>query len=264
MLNRVQSLFLGLWIALVVSSCITNKKVVYVQKNDVNQKGLPKDTVVRTYNPEPFDYKVQSNDALYIRFESLTPDEYDFFQEASAVGGAGGGRNFAVASELVDPEGKILFPVVGKVKVAGMTVFQIQDSLQIIANRYLESPVVKVRLVNFRFTVLGEVGAEGTVITFNNRVSVLEAIGLAGGIGELADRANVKIIRQREGKTEVGYVNLLDENLISSPFYYVTQNDVLVVPPLRQRPFRKYFGQNFSIIISSVSLLLLVVNLTNN
>jgi polysaccharide biosynthesis/export protein len=251
-------LFVG--VILIFSACVPNRKYVYLQKNDLHRK-MPKDTVVRGYDQPTFDYRIQPNDALYVRFESLTSEEFDFFKETT--GSAAGTRNFAVTSELVDQEGNILFPVIGKVKVAGMTVFQVQDSMQVVASKYLESAVVKVRLVNFRFTILGEVNQEGTQISYNNRVSLPEALGLAGGVGELADRSNVKIIRQLNGRTEVGYVNLLDENLIESPFYYLHQNDILIVPALRQRPFRKYATQNISLFISSLSLLLLIINLTN-
>ena len=248
-------------VTLLFSACVPNKKYVYLQKNDVNRKDLPKDTVVRTYSQPHFDYKIQPNDALYVRFESLTPEEYDFFKEGAGVGAGGGNRNFAVTSELVDPGGNISFPVLGKYKVAGLTVFQAQDSLQAIATRYLDEAVVKVRLVNFRFTVLGEVEQEGTVTTFNNRVTLPEALGLAGGVGELADRGNVKIIRHLGNETVVGYVDLLHEDMLNSPFYYIHQNDVLVVPALRQRPFRRYFGQNFSLVVSTLSLVILVANL---
>jgi polysaccharide export outer membrane protein len=243
---------------LLLSSCVTNKKILYVQKGDVNKKDLPKDSILREYNQIPFAYKIQPNDALYIRFVSLTDEEYDFFKDIQSSGG----RNYAVTSELVDPDGNIIFPVVRKVKVAGLTIFQAQDTLQKLADHFLDSPVVKVRLVNFRFTVLGQVSSEGTITSFNNRITVLEALGLAGGLDEMADRSNIKIIRQRSGYTEVGYVNLLDENLMTSPFYFINQNDVLVVPPLRQRPFRKYFSQNFSVIVSSLSILLLIINLS--
>jgi polysaccharide export outer membrane protein len=250
-------LFFG--VIVIFSACVPNRKYVYLQKGDLNLD-MPKDTVVRSYAQEAFDYKIQPNDALYIRFISLTPEEYDFFKQSAQA--SAGNQNFSVTTELVDQNGHVHFPVMGKMKVAGLTVFEAQDTLQRVASTYLDSVVVKVRLVNFRFSVLGEVAQEGTFTSFNNRTTILEALGLAGGLGELADRSNIKIIRQDGRVTNIGYVNLLDEASIESPYYFVHQNDVLIVSPLKQRPFRKYATQNVSLFISSLSLLLLIYNLT--
>jgi polysaccharide export outer membrane protein len=253
-------------LVLLITSCVTNKKYVLLQKDDVNVKDLPKDTVVRSYDLQSFEYRIQPEDNISVKFESLTPEEYDIFnrtiqqqQNQNLTQG-----NSILIGELVDPGGEISYPVIGKVKVAGLTVYEIQTKLQAIADQYLESPVVKVRLINFRFTILGEAKKEGTVILGNNRVSYIEAIGLAGGLTDMADKRNIKLIRQINGKAEVRYLNLLDENFINSPEYYVYQNDLLIVPALRQRSYQTYFGKNLSLVISSLSLLLITITLINS
>lgn len=251
-----------------LSSCVSNKKVVLLQKGDLHKKNLPKDSTIREYTIETFDYRVQPNDIISVRFSSLTTKELDFFatysgQQSGGVGNLGIG-GVQLMGELVDERGEIPVPVAGNIKVGGLTVFQIQDTLQKIANRYFESPIVRVRLLNYRITLLGEIGKEGSITLGNNRVSLLEAIGLAGGFTDMADRSNIKLIRQRGNKTEIEYLNLLDENFFKSPYYYVNQNDVLVIPPLRQRPFRLYAGQNLALFVSTVSILLLTLNLLRN
>ena len=244
----------------VCSSCITNKKVTYVQKDDLHEE-VPLDSIVRSYQLQEYEYRVQPEDILSIQIESLSDQKFDFLSPGRNQVLGGNPQNVALTGFLIDEEGMIEFIEEGRVHVAGLTVFQIQDTLQSIAAKYLEKPVVRVRILNFRFTVLGEVNAEGVRNTFNNRITILEAIGLAGGLGELADRSQVKLFRQKGGRMEVAYINLLDEDLITSPFYYVHQNDVLIVPPLKQRPFRRYFGQNLSLFVSTFSTVLLIITL---
>lgn len=243
-----------------LSSCVENRKVLFLQKGEVNKKGMPTDTVLRSYNLVDYQYKIQPQDILYIRFQSLTAEEFDFFSKNQTQNMGANQANLVVNGDLVDDNGEVPFPVVGKVKVSEMTVFEAQEKLQKIADQYLESPVVKVRLINFRITVLGEVNKEGTVVLNTNRVSLMEAIGWAGGFTDLADRADVKLIRQQNGKARVQYINLLDEEFVNSPNYFVNQSDILIVPPLKQRPFRKYFGPNLALVTSSLALLLLTIN----
>ncbi len=257
-------LFVFLLLTLAFSACVPNRKYVYLQSADVNKKGLPKDSTLRSYSYNELDYKIQPEDILSIRIESLTSKELDFLAKESAIAGQGLSQqaNPLLIGELVDKEGMVPFAVIGKVKVAGLTVYEAQDTIQKIANQYMESPMVKVRLINFRITILGEVNREGNVTLTNNRVSMLEAVGLVGGLADLADKQNVKLIRQKHGKTEVQYLDLLSEDFVNSPFYFVNQNDVLIVPALKQRPFRKYFGQNVALVVSTLSLLVLTLNLT--
>lgn len=255
------------FVLLLITSCVENRKVIFLQKNDIEKRGHRRDTTTRSYSLKNFDYRIQTNDIISVRYQSLTSKEFDFMamqntQNSTGTMTTNGQASALLLGELVDEKGEIPMPVVGKVRVAGLTVFEIQDKLQALANQYLESPIVKVRLLNYRVTILGEVNKEGSIALPNNRVSMMEAIGLAGGLNELADRKHVKLIRQTGSTTEVHYINLLDEDFLTSPYYYIYQNDVLVVPPLRQRPFRLYFGPNLSVILSSVSVLLLVFTLS--
>ncbi|HEV8514152.1 MAG TPA: polysaccharide biosynthesis/export family protein [Cyclobacteriaceae bacterium] len=258
---RKAHLLIFLAALLALSSCVTNKKILYLQKEgDLKKKKNPPDTATRDYDLVDFKYKVQTNDIISVRYQSLTQKEFDFTQQNTQQNSGGntivGGA--LLLGDVVDENGEIPVPVVGRVKVAGLTIFQIQDTIQQIANHYLEGPVVRVRLLNYRSTILGEVNKEGAITYNNNRVSLMEAIGLAGGLTDLADRSNVKLIRQTGSKTEVHYVNLLQEDFISSPYYYVYQNDLIIVPPLKQRPFRKYFFQNLTILLSVATVLLII------
>ncbi len=258
---------ISVWILstfLVFSSCVSNYKYQLLQKNDANKYNLPKDSVVRTYQIEDFNYKIQSNDLISIKIESLTPKEFDVFykNEQSIISNLASPTGALVAGDLVDQRGEIPFPVVGNVKVAGKTIEEIQLELQEIAGKYLESPLVKVRLLNFRVNFFGEVNKEGQILLSNNRVSIIEALGISGGFTDLADRTNIKLLRQNGNKTEVIYLNFLSEDLMKSPYFYVHTNDVFIVPALKQRPFRNYFNTNFTIVLSTLSLLFIAYSTT--
>lgn len=263
-LGKIRNLFLVLLLCF-VAACVPNRKYALLQKNDINKSSLPTDSIVRRYAIDSFYYKIQPNDILSITFESRATEDWDVFNSRSLANlnnvQAG---NPLLAGDLVDENGEVSLPVLGKVVVMGLSVFEVQNKLQDLANRYVESPIVKVRLLNFRTTILGEVKVNGTFALLNNRVNMLEAIATAGGFSDLADRENVKLIRQYGGKVQVQYLNLLDEHFIKSPYFYIHQGDILIVPPLRQRPFRTYFGQNLALLVSSISIALLTYSLIKN
>ncbi len=130
-LNSMRRLFPLILFSLLLASCIPNKKVTFLQKgDDVTAKGLPLDTVMRSYDMQPFDYKLQTNDVLNIRFGSLTDDKFDFLnkmqQDNGSIGGGGGaqGAGYVINGFLIDQEGNIEFPVVGKVPVSGLSIFE--------------------------------------------------------------------------------------------------------------------------------------------
>jgi polysaccharide export outer membrane protein len=247
-----------------IASCVPNKKLVYLQKNDLSKNVRPTNEVIREHMVDTFNYRIQPNDILSVRFESLTPKSFDFLSNQAAsqsTAGLSGQGNPLLIGELVDEDGNIMLPGLGSFKVSGLTIFQLQQHLKKAVEKYIDSPIVRVRLLNYRVTILGEVNKEGTVVLMNNRVSIMEALGIAGGLNDFADKSAVKLIRQEGSKAQVVYLNLLDESLIDSPYYYIHQNDILIVPPLNNRPFRKYFSQNLSLLLSVVSIGLIIVTL---
>jgi polysaccharide biosynthesis/export protein len=259
----VRGIFWVVALAVILSSCVPNRKYVLLQKDDVNRKDILKDSVLRTYNLQLSNYKIQPQDILSVMVETLTPDEYNFFKELSpsevGMGGGGASGGLMLRGYLVDNSGNVPFPVIGQVALAGLTIFEAEEKMKDILKDYLREPVVRIRLLNFRFTFVGEINTQ--ITSFIPRISMVEAIALAGGLPELADRENIKVIRQRGNQADVFYVNLLDEAFVSSEFFYLQQNDIIVISALKQRPVRMYWTQNIGLFVSTVSVVLLVVNL---
>jgi polysaccharide biosynthesis/export protein len=251
---------------IVLGSCVPNRRLVYLQHDDLKDRNsIPKDSVLRRHTLQIKEYRIQPLDNLSITFESLTAEEFDFFSRVTPQlrGGGSAGATAAVSGILVDGNGEIEYPVIGKIKLSGLTVFEAQKKLQDLASQYLRDVVVRIRLLNFRFTILGEVRGESTLVSANTRLTIMEAIGLSGGLTELADRSLVKVIRQVGSESEIFYVNLLEEDYIESQFYFVQQNDIIIVPPLRQRTFKTYFSTNLGLITSTVTAIIFLISVSN-
>src|SRR5690606_37205470 len=130
---------------------------------------------------------------------------------------------------LVDENGEINFPFIGKMVVAGMSKTALTDTLTARIRRDVADAVVAIRVMNYKITVLGEVNAPGSYTIPSERVSVLDVIGLAGDLTIFGRRDNVKVIREFNGKREMGVLNLNDGNIFNSPYFYLRQNDIVYV-----------------------------------
>lgn len=167
---------------------------------------------------------------------------------------------------LVDNEGFIDFPVLGKMKVISLTKTEVEDLIKEKLTVYLkEEPVVNVRFVNYKISVLGEVQRPNTFTIVNEKVNVLEALALAGDLTIYGKRENVKLIREHaDGGKEIVLINLNDSELIRSPYYYLQQNDILYVEPNKVKARNSRIGTSTSLWVSSASILLSVANLIIN
>ncbi len=231
------------------TSCVPNKKITYLQYGDElkERDEIVVDEVVRTRPIKIEEYRIQPLDVLMIQFESITNEEFDFFSTIEPQGG-GNQQNQMLNGVIVDAQGNVEYPMIGKVNLTGLTIFEAQEKLQLEASRYLTDVVTRVRPLNFRFTVLGEVNQEQVVTSQNTRITMMEAIGMSGGFSELADRSIVKVIRQEGDLAKIHYVNLLEEDFIE-------------FPPLKQRTFRKYFTSNLGVWTATLSAVLLAISL---
>jgi polysaccharide biosynthesis/export protein len=251
------------------ASCVPNKKVAYLQyKNEYDEpETIVKDSLVRKYETGQFAYKLQPGDLLDIKISTLTPKEFNPFNDAdpSLMSGyqmqTGSVTGESTIGYYITQDGILTLPLLGSSKVSGLTLSQAEDTLRLRVMKYLEKPVVRVRVQNYRFTVIGEVKTEATLLTYDNSLTLLQAIGKAGGASEYGDLSRVKVVRRFDNETYVFYVNLLNEEFLSSPFYFVQPNDVITVTPVRQRSYLKYVSPNLAIFTATTSLLISIFTL---
>lgn len=216
------------------------------------------------------ELKIQKNDMLnIIVYSSSTNREvadeiYNIPNRIQNQGGqtlAGSTNTF-----LVDVYGNINYPEIGLIRAEGLTRLQLEDTIRTRINaqkEMLNNPQVAVRFQNLRVLVMGEVRQQGPISIPGERVTILEAIGLAGGTTDHAIRQKVKIVREIDGKREMGYVDLSSNNLFTSPYYSLMQNDVVVVDPIPRKTrnlIQTEVMQQFGWIISILTTALLIYN----
>lgn len=268
-----QSIHFKLLVSLLTASfcfsCVPNKKITLLQHTTAEKDELlPNEQKARKYETGTSDYLLNPNDLLDIKISTMTPSAFNPFNDAdrSIVPGMTYGGNYSgeVVQQqgyYIDPAGWLDLPILGMIQVGGLTIPQAEDSIAVKVKKYLDRPVVRLKLLNFRFSVMGEVEREGTLFANDNNITLLQGLAMAGGASEFGDLSKVKIIRHAGDNTYVFYVDLLTEEFLSSPFSYVQPNDVIVVPPLKQRSFLKYMSPNISLLATTVSLVISVLAL---
>jgi polysaccharide biosynthesis/export protein len=211
----------------VLSSCVNTRKAVYFP--DVKN-----DTLRNT--PEVPESTIQSNDVLGITVTSPDPQATAMFNLTSSVS-APSNPSMQLAGYLVSTEGYIKFPELGEIKVTGLTKAQLEKGIttSLLKRGLLKDPIVTIRHLNFRVTVLGEVARPAVINVPSEKISMLEAIGLAGDITIYGKRDNILLIREEGGQKITRRFNLNSNELFSSEFYYLKSNDVLYVEPNKAR-----------------------------
>jgi len=242
---------------LVVTSCVNTKKTTYF--NDI-QDGVYKTSYDAA---QPVIHK---NDLLSIYVSSLNTDATLIFNAPmipTTTSASAKGATVQNVGYLVNEEGNIQFPVLGKIKAAGLTVRELNDNLidSLSIKKLLIEPLVTIRFLNFRVTVIGEVGNPTVITVPNEKISLLEAIGLAGDLTIYGKRENVLLIREEEGKKIVKHIDLNDPATLTSAFYYLKSNDVVYVEPNRNKIASvSNFRQLLPAFIAMLSVLVVVAD----
>ncbi|MCM4167354.1 hypothetical protein KCTC52924_02937 [Arenibacter antarcticus] len=230
----------------VFTSCASRKQVVYFQ--DIGNF----ETLVNT-NRSVSKFKV--DDLVSIHVSSLNPEASEPFNLYRGSGGVSSSRTEPV-DYLVDESGEIDFPVIGKLKIEGLSPEDLRLDLRNRLAEYLKDPIINIRLQNFTVTVLGEVNRPGTYPVNGEQISILEALGFAGDLTIRGVRNNVLVIRDFNGTKVYTRIDLTSKKMVDSPVYYLTQNDVVYVEPNKSGITASSLDQRASIAISIISVLI--------
>ena len=232
-----------------VAACVDIKKATYFNN-------LPDSLKVSLNQIQPPQQKIQVNDLLEVKVGGENEKATVYISQY--LGGASVGSGL---QSTVDVDGNIDLPVISKVKVVGLTRDQAKDSIAAAYSAYLKNPIVSVRFLNFRFTVLGEVKTPGYLNTANEKINLFEAIALAGDMTPYSRRDNVKLIRETEGKREVISLNFNDKSILNSPYFYINRSDIIYVEAGKNRYSSENFGKTSTIIATVLGLTALIFSI---
>jgi len=258
MKRKLLLLILGI---LILSSCTSQKKLAYM--SNLSETGGEE-----YFTMSIPDYKLQPRDILYITIKGMTPDGSitDFLlstrsnQGVNLTQSESGGYIYGYN---VNSEGCIVLPEVGLIMVGGLTIEESRTKIQSSADKVFKNTLVDCKLLSFKFTVIGEVKAPGTYVNYNNYLTVLEAIGRAGGIGDFGRRDKVLVVRATGGGTKTYTLNLQKKELLTSQAYFLLPNDVIIIEPESKKIFNlniPTFSFIFTSVTAAVTTTLLLIN----
>jgi len=251
-----------LWLLLLplaFTACTSYKSVPYLQNDSiVNQV---------SQNPQLYDARIQPKDLLTIVVSTTQAELAVPFNLIVPTIVTAENRNLnsqpSLQSYLVDNQGYIDFPVLGKLRVVGLTKSETENLVKSKLKDYLkEEPVVNVRFINYKISVIGEVNKPSTFTIANEKVNVFEALAMAGDLTIYGLRNNVKLIREdQSGVKQIITLNLNDANVVLSPYYYLQQNDILYVTPNKAKAKTSDITSSTSLWVSATSILVSVASL---
>lgn len=249
-LMKIQSLILSFSLAAVLASCSSSKTVLpYFTDISTIQEGV---LTNGDYMPE-----IRPDDELYIAVNSASPEATAIYNIPTANPSTrelfGSTIPPRPQTYVVSSSGDIDFPEIGKLHVAGMTIEQLQAELTKRISKDVDNPIVIVEMVNFQVNVAGEVNNPGPVRVNRNRFSILDALSAAGDMTQYGERSNVLLIREKDGKKEFVHLDMNSSDVLTSPYYYLRQNDYIYVEPNKIRQANSKYNQDNAFKLSVIS-----------
>ncbi len=246
-------------VALISFSACTKRNLVYFSD-------LPKSTDFSTPIKNYSAPKIQPDDILSVTVSSLNPESNVLFNNVLLPTT---GNNNVVADKinegyLVDKDGFINFPVIGKIGLGGLSKEQATEKMTDAIKEHVKNPIVNIRFLNFKVTVIGEVSNPATFTIPTEKITILEALGLAGDMTAYGKRENVLIIREKDGIRSTSRINLNNKDVLSSPYFYLQQNDIVYVEPENKvkvadtAPGNRFIGL-WGALISTVGFVIIAV-----
>ncbi len=243
-------------LAATVTSCKAPQSLAYFENADS----------LKTVGTTALDYavKIRPADELIITVNSIVPEATAAYNlplvNPSLEGEVSVSSTPQNQTYVVDTDGEITMPVIGKIHAAGMTTKGLGDYLTEKISKEVDSPVVRVQLANFRVNVLGEVKRPGAIEAKSERFTIFDALAAAEDMTEYGERTNVMVIREENGQRAYHRVNLKDARIVDSPYYYLQQNDVVYVEPNRIKAGNAKYSQNNAFKVTVVSTIVSAVS----
>ncbi len=238
-------------------SCTKRGQLVYLQNVD----SLSTENFFPITQPE---YRIQKQDILYIRIYTLNREVSDLINQTAAGYQQNLFQNetsLFINGYSVNDSGYVEIPVIGKIKVLNTTIDEAIAQIRKKANNYLKDPTIIVKLISFKFTVMGEVNRPGVYKNFNNQLTVLEAIGMAGDITDFGDRKRILVLRPAKEGTKTFRLDLTNKSILSSDGFFLLPNDIVYVEPIRSKTFRLNIP-TFTLTLSIITTTILILNFT--
>jgi len=250
---RFIHLIISLFIVTSIISCVPNHRIVYLQEksSETNTENEP----IKFIGNQK-DELIRPGDELYIKISSADENKTSLSEGNNQI------YNPALISYIVDDEGYLKLPYIGKTQITDLTLEQASDHIESKLSQYLYFPSVFIKFINNKITVLGEVNRPGVYVFDYKNISVLQAIGYAGDVTEFGNRRNVIILREQGAERHVITVDLTSINLLTSEWYLLKSNDVVYVEPLK----RKKWDMNtvpYNLILSVISTAIVIITFIN-